>query len=247
MGLASGASGWIREWLISTAPSATSPLAKLRDLAAEKVRFEGDTMTDSNLPSREEAMGLLKEFNQSDRALKHALAVEAVMRGMARRRGADVDKWGLVGLIHDLDYERFGEQHCQKTREILTERGWDGEIVRAVVSHGWGICCDVQPTSEMEKALYAVDELTGLVSAAALVRPSRSIMDLKVKSVKKKWKEKGFAAGVNREVISRGAEMLGMELADLIVETIEGMSQVADEIGLAGAPGGPGKGAEQAC
>lgn len=158
------------------------------------------------------------------------------MRHMARKRGGDEDEWGVIGLVHDLDYEKFPDQHCTKTREILTERGWPAEYVRAVVSHGWGICSDVEPISDLEKVLYAVDELTGLVAATALVRPSKSVMDLTAKSVRKKWKDKSFAAGVDRSVIARGAEMLGVELSDLITDTIAGMREVADEIGLKGNP-----------
>jgi len=188
-------------------------------------------------PTRDEAMALLMEFNQADRAIRHALAVEGVMRHMARARGADEDAWGLAGLIHDLDYEQFPDQHCQKTGEILRERGWPDDLIRAAVSHGWGICCDVEPKTEMEKALFAVDELTGLVAATALVRPSRSVLDMKAKSVRKKWKDRHFAAGVNRDVIQQGAEMLGMELPDLITETILGMRLVAEDIGLAGQSG----------
>ena len=187
-------------------------------------------------PTRDEAMALLEEFNQTDRAKKHALAVEAVMRYMARSRDADEDTWGLVGLIHDLDYERFPDEHCEKTGQILRERGWPDDLIRAAVSHGWGICCDVEPQTQMEKALFAIDELTGLVAATALVRPSRSVLDMKAKSVRKKWKDRHFAAGVNRDVIQQGAEMLQMELTDLITETILGMREVAEEIGLAGQP-----------
>jgi predicted hydrolase (HD superfamily) len=191
---------------------------------------------ESTLPTREQAWTLLKEFNSTERTLRHALAVEAVMRHGARKRGRDADTWGVVGLIHDLDYERFPDQHCTKTREILAQRGWPEELIRAVVSHGWGTCSDAEPQTEMEKYLFAVDELTGLVSAAALVRPSKSVLDLEVRSVKKKWKEKSFAAGVDRSVIERGAAMLGVTLEDLIAEVIEGMRPVAAEIGLAGAP-----------
>ena len=188
-------------------------------------------------PTRAEAMDLLTEFNTSEMLVKHALAVEGVMRHIARKRGADEEMWGVVGLIHDLDYEQFPEQHCVKAREILTGRGWPEPYVRAVVSHGWGICSDVEPRSDLEKTLFAIDELTGLVAAAALVRPSKSVMDLTPKSVKKKWKNARFAAGVDREVIARGAEMLGVELTELIADTIEGMRGVADEIGLGMAPG----------
>ena len=185
-------------------------------------------------PSREEALSLLKEYNRNDGLIKHALAVEAVMRYCARKRGRDEEKWAVIGLIHDLDYEQFPREHCHKTEEILTERGWPAEYIRAVVSHGWGICTDVEPQSELEKVLYAIDELTGLVAATALVRPSKSVMDVKVKSVKKKWKDKAFAAGVNRDVIARGAEMLGVEISELIDDTIMGMQQVAAQIGLLG-------------
>ncbi|MBC8389616.1 MAG: HDIG domain-containing protein [Candidatus Cloacimonetes bacterium] len=183
-------------------------------------------------PTYNEAISLVKEFNQSESLLKHAFSVEGVMRYMARRAGEDEDKWGIVGLIHDLDYERFPEQHCQKSREILEERGWSEEYIRAVVSHGWGICSDVEPKTKMEKTLYAVDELTGFIAAVTLVRPSKSVSDLEAKSVIKKWKEKSFAAGVDRSVIEKGVEMLGVELKELINDAIMGMREVADKIGL---------------
>ena len=161
------------------------------------------------------------------------------MRCIARKCGADEETWGVVGLIHDLDFEQFPDQHCTKTGEILRERRWPEEIVRAAVSHGWGICSDVEPVGDMEKTLFAVDELTGLVAATALVRPSKSITDVKPKSVKKKWKQKQFAAGVDRSIIEKGAAMLGVELPELIADTIEGMKQVADQIGLAGTSAAP--------
>jgi len=186
------------------------------------------------IPTREEAFGLLKEYNKSEGLIKHALAVEGVMRFIARKRGEDEEKWGVIGLIHDLDYEKYPDQHCHKTEEILQEHGWPQEYIRAVISHGWGICVDVEPKTELEKVLYAIDELTGLVVTTALVRPSRSVMDLKTKSVKKKWKDKRFAAGVDRSIIEKGAQMLGIEIADLITDTIMGMREVADEIGLKG-------------
>jgi len=185
-----------------------------------------------HIPTYDEALSLFKEFNQSESLLKHAYSVEGAMRYVARKMGEDEEKWGIVGLIHDLDYERFPEQHCQKSQEILTERGWPEEYVRAVVSHGWGICSDVEPQTNMEKTLYAVDELTGLITAAVLVRPSRSVADLEVKSVMKKWKDKAFAAGVNRSVIEKGTAMLGVELRDLITDVIMGMREVSDKIGL---------------
>ena len=186
---------------------------------------------------REMAWSLLREFNDSDGLRKHALAVEGVMRHLARKRGGDEELWAVVGLLHDLDYERYPDEHCHRAESILRERGWPDEIVRAVVSHGWGICSDVEPQSDMEKCLYAVDELTGLVAAAALVRPSRSVLDIKVKSVKKKWKEARFAAGVDRSIIERGAERLGMPVEELITETIAGMREVAATIGLEGEAG----------
>ena len=157
----------------------------------------------THIPSRQEAFELLCRYNSSESLIKHALAVEAVMRAMARKSGEDEEKWGVIGLVHDLDYEKFPEEHCRRSAEILSESGWPEEYIRAVVSHGWGICSDVEPLSLLEKALYAVDELTGLVTTAALVRPSRSVLDMEAGSVKKKWKDKRFAAGVNREVIER--------------------------------------------
>jgi putative nucleotidyltransferase with HDIG domain len=186
------------------------------------------------IPSREEALQLLHEYNQGDSLRNHAYTVEAVMRYIARKRGEDEDKWGIIGLIHDLDYERFPDQHCTKTREILEELKWPEEYIRAVISHGWGLCSDVEPNTTLEKTLYAIDELTGLVAASALVRPSKSVMDLTVKSVRKKWKSPAFAAGVNRSVIQKGADMLGVELGELIEDTIMGMREVAEEIGLKG-------------
>jgi len=183
-------------------------------------------------PSREDAFRLLTRYNTSESLIKHALAVEGVMRYMAKKRGEDAEKWGIVGLIHDLDYEQFPDQHCRKTEEILRKEDWPEEYIRAVVSHGFGICSDVRPESEMEKVLYAIDELTGLVTTSALVRPSRSVMDMDAKSVKKKWKDKRFAAGVDRSIIEKGAQMMGVELGDLITDTIMGMREVADAIGL---------------
>ncbi len=187
----------------------------------------------NQIPTREAALSLLKEFNQNPALINHALAVEATMRYMARKHGEDEEKWGVIGLVHDLDYERFPGEHCKKTEQILRERQWPEEYIRAVVSHGWGICTDAEPQSLLEKTLYAVDELTGLVTACALVRPSRSVMDLAVPSVLKKWKQKSFAAGANRDVIAKGAAMLGVELDALIGDVIAGMREVAPEIGLA--------------
>ena len=186
------------------------------------------------IPTREEALALLKKYNKTESLRKHALAVEGVMRYFARKRNEDEEKWGIIGLIHDLDYEQYPDQHCKKTEEILRQNNWPEEYIRAVISHGWGICVDVKPETELEKVLYAIDELTGLVVTTALVRPSKSVMDVKTKSVKKKWKDKRFAAGVDRSIIENGASMLGVEIAELITDTIAGMREVADEIGLKG-------------
>ena len=188
----------------------------------------------SKTPTREEAFDLLLKYNKNESLIKHALSVEGVMRYFARKRGEDEEKWGIIGLIHDLDYEQFPEEHCRKTGEILGADGWPEEYIRAAVSHGWGICSDVEPQTELEKVLYAIDELTGLVVTTALVRPSKSVMDVKTKSVKKKWKDKRFAAGVDRSIIEKGAQMLDMELTELITDTIMGMQEVAEEIGLKG-------------
>lgn len=186
------------------------------------------------MPTRDEALALLKEFNKSEGLIKHALAVEAVMRYIARKRGQDPDKWGIIGLIHDLDYEQFPQEHCRKTGQVLRQRGWPEEYVRAAVSHGWGVCSDVRPESDLEKVLFAIDELTGLVAATALVRPSRSVLDMEARSVRKKWKDKAFAAGVDREVIRKGADLIGVDLDALITDVIKGMGEVAEVIGLKG-------------
>jgi len=184
------------------------------------------------VPTREDAWRLLNEYNKSESLIKHALAVEGVMRYFARKLGEEEEMWGVIGLVHDLDYEQFPEQHCKKTEEILKENEWPEEYVRAVISHGWGICTDVEPKTQLEKILYTIDELTGLVVTSALVRPSKSVMDIKAKSVKKKWKDKRFAAGVDRSIIEKGAGMLGMDLTELITDTIMGLRDVAEEIGL---------------
>ena len=183
-------------------------------------------------PTREEALALFQKYNNDRSLLHHALSVEAVMRYLARKNGEDEDRWGVIGLIHDLDYEQYPEEHCAKTKEILEENNWPEDYIRAVLSHGWGLVTDVEPLTTLEKTLYAIDELTGLITACALVRPSKSVMDLEVKSVKKKWKQKSFAAGANREIITKGAELLGVEVSELIQDTIMGMREVANEIGL---------------
>ncbi|WDP91192.1 MAG: HDIG domain-containing protein [Desulfobacter sp.] len=187
-------------------------------------------------PTREDAFELLKKYNSKQGLIRHALTVESVMGHFARLSGeeAEADKWEIIGLVHDLDYEMYPDQHCVKCVELFREHNWPEEYIRAVVSHGWGICSDVKPETRLEKTLYAIDELTGLVASAALVRPSKSILDIKAKSVKKKFKDKRFAAAVDRSVILKGAEFLDMELTELITETIMGMRPAAEAIGLKG-------------
>jgi len=190
---------------------------------------------EEHVPTRSEAFELLKEHNANPSLIRHGLAVESVMVHFAGLTGeTDMEKWAVIGLVHDVDYEKYPESHCKKAREILSERGWPEEYIHAVESHGWGRCTDVEPREKMEKVLYTVDELTGLIAATALLRPSRSVLDLTAQSVRKKWKQKGFAAGVDREIIEKGAESLGMELDTVIEETIKGMQKVAEVIGLKG-------------
>jgi len=184
--------------------------------------------------TREAAWELLTEYNESPALIKHALAVEAVMRHFAGLRGADAEKWGTIGLIHDLDYEKYPDEHCGKSAEIMREKGIDEEYIHAVCSHGYGICSDIKPENEMEKILFTIDELTGLINAACLMRPSKSILDIEVKSVKKKFKDSHFAAGVDRQTILNGCEMLGLDLDGVIRETIMGMRESAEAIGLKG-------------
>ena len=183
-------------------------------------------------PTREQAEALFREHNESESLYRHALAVEAVMRYFAAEYGEDPEKWGIIGFIHDLDWEKWPERHCRRTEELLEEAGWPEDWIRAVLSHGWGLVTDVEPVHVMEKVLYAVDELTGLITATALMRPSKSLMDLEVRSVNKKWKDKGFSAGVNREVIDKGVSLLGIERHELIEKTIAGMKTVAGDLGL---------------
>ena len=186
------------------------------------------------VPTREDAFTLLKKYNKKEGLIRHALSVEAVMAHFARRFNEDEEKWRVIGLVHDLDYEMFPEEHCHKCVELFNKHHWPEDYIRAVISHGFGICTDVKPETNLEKTLYAIDELTGLVASAALVRPSKSILDIKAKSVQKKFKDKSFAAGVDRQVILKGAQFLDMDLAELITQVILGMQPVAQEIGLKG-------------
>lgn len=178
------------------------------------------------------ALQLLKEYNKNESLLKHAYAVEAVMRHFAELAGEDKDYWGNIGLLHDLDYERYPNEHCIMTEKILKEKDVSPDIIRAIMSHGYGMCTEVVPERYMEKVLYTIDELTGLVTATVLMRPDKSIAGLEVKSVVKKFKTPKFAAGVNRSVILEGCQMIEMELDQVIYETIEGMRKSANEIGL---------------
>ena len=182
--------------------------------------------------TREQAFELLKKYNKDPFHLQHALTVEAVMEWYAKELGygEEAGYWGIVGLLHDIDFELYPDQHCIKAPELLREGGVSEDIIHAVVSHGYGITVDVAPEREMEKVLFAADELTGLIWAAALMRPSKSTKDMELKSLKKKYKSKGFAAGCSREVIERGAEQLGWELEKLLTMTLEAMKAMEDEI-----------------
>lgn len=177
---------------------------------------------------KEKALELLKEYNKEDFHIVHGQTVAGCMRYFAEKLGYgdDADFWETVGLLHDIDFELYPEEHCIKAQEILKEKGFGDDFIHAVASHGYGLCCDIEPEHEMEKVLFAVDELTGLIGAAALMRPSKSVADMELKSVKKKFKDKKFAAGCSREVITEGAERLGWELDKLIEETLEAMKSL---------------------
>ena len=186
------------------------------------------------IPTPEQAYALVCDYNEGEFHRKHARIVGDVMRWYANELGygAEADFWQTVGILHDLDFEQWPEQHCQKAPELLREAGCGDDLIHAVCSHGYGICCDVEPTHLMEKVLFAADELTGLIGAAALMRPSKSCQDMEVKSLKKKFKDKKFAAGCNRDVIRGGCELLGKELDWVMAEALEGMKEVADQVGL---------------
>jgi predicted hydrolase (HD superfamily) len=187
--------------------------------------------------TREEALALLKEYNKEAFHIQHALTVEGVMRWFAQELGygEEEEYWGITGLLHDIDFEQYPERHCVKAPELLKKGGVSEEMIHSVCSHGYGICCDVEPVHEMEKVLFAVDELTGLIGAAARMRPSKSVMDMEVSSLKKKFKDKKFAAGCSRDVIRTGAERLGWSLEELMEKTILAMrsceAEIAAEIG----------------
>ena len=182
--------------------------------------------------SRNEAVGLLKKYNKDAFHLHHAYTVEAVMRYFAEKLGygEDADFWATVGLLHDIDFEMYPEEHCKKAPELLREGGANEELIHAVCSHGYGICVDVEPVHEMEKVLFACDELTGLIGACALMRPSKSCKDMELKSLKKKYKDKKFAAGCSRDIIAKGAQLLGWTLDGLLESTLEAMKATEDAV-----------------
>ena len=181
---------------------------------------------------REQAYEILTRYTKSKNLVNHGLAVEGAMRHFASLCGADEDYWGNIGMLHDADYEMYPEEHLRHTAELLKPYGVSDAEIHAINSHGWGICSDVEPAEHMEKVLFAVDELTGLIVACALVTPDKKLAAVTTESVLKKWKKKDFARGANREIISKGAEMLGMPLEELVSETLKGMQKIVGEIGL---------------
>lgn len=186
------------------------------------------------IPTRSDAEELFLKFNESEALYKHAKQVEVVMKYFANKFGEDEEKWRIIGFLHDLDYEKYPEEHCKKTEEILKDNNYPEEYINAMISHGYGICSEVEPKSQMEKILFAIDELTGLINAACLMRPSQSVLDLKISSLNKKFKDKKFAAGVDRDIILKGAEMLGWTKEQLFEETILALQENADEAYLRG-------------
>lgn len=186
------------------------------------------------IPTRSDAEELFLKFNESEALYKHAKQVEVVMKYFANKFEEDEEKWRIIGFLHDLDYEKYPEEHCKKTEEILKENDYPEEYINAMISHGYGICSEVEPKSQMEKILFAIDELTGLINAACLMRPSQSVLDLKISSLNKKFKDKKFAAGVDRDIILKGAEMLGWTKEQLFEETILALQENADEAYLRG-------------
>ena len=188
--------------------------------------------------TREQALALLQKYNKEAFHIQHALTVEGVMRWFAQENGEDVEFWGLCGLLHDIDFEVYPEEHCKKAPELLAEVNASAEMVHAICSHGYGLCCDVEPVLLMEKIMFTVDELTGLIGAAARMRPSKSVMDMELSSLKKKFKDKKFAAGCSRDVIKQGADMLGWTLDEVLDKTILAMrsceASVGDELAALG-------------
>jgi putative nucleotidyltransferase with HDIG domain len=186
------------------------------------------------MPSRDDALELWRKYNDDDFLYRHALSVEAAMRYFAAKYGEDSEYWGLVGLLHDIDYQKFPEEHLKHSREMLSPAGYSDDFIRAVESHGYSLVNDIEPKLKMEKVLFVVDELTGFIYACAIMRPSKSVLDIEVKSVTKKFKTAAFAAKIRRDIIQQGADMLGIPLNELISETIIALRPVAAEIGLKG-------------
>ena len=187
------------------------------------------------IPTREQALDLLRQYNKDESHIHHALAVEAAMRHFAALYHEDPDLWGVAGILHDIDWEQTAptpDRHCHLAPDILRQANVDESIIHAVQSHGYGICTDIEPANNLERTLFTIDELTGLIITAGLVRPSKSLADLELKSVKKKWKDKAFARGVNRDIIKQGAERMNMPLDDVINETISALRPVEKSIGL---------------
>lgn len=179
---------------------------------------------------RKDAINLLKKYNKEEFHIRHAITVEQIMKYFARKYNENENFWGLVGLLHDIDYEMYPEEHCKKALEILKEINASDELIHAICSHGYGICTDVEPKHKMEKVLFAIDELSGLIWAATKMRPSQSSKDMELQSLKKKYKDKKFAAGCSREIIARGAEYLEWEIEELLKNTLEAMQEVEDDI-----------------
>ena len=179
---------------------------------------------------RNKAWDLLRKYNKEPFHLRHALTVEGVMRYFAEQRGEDADFWGVAGLLHDIDFEMWPEEHCRRAPELLREGGADEAVVHAVCSHGWGECSDVEPVHEMEKLLFAADELTGLIWSASLMRPSKRVQDMELKSLKRKFKDKKFAAGCSREIILKGAELCGLTIEELMQQPLDAMRATEDEV-----------------
>ena len=182
--------------------------------------------------NREKAFEILTKYNKNKNLVKHGVAVEGVMRHFALLQNEDVEYWGAVGLLHDVDYEMYPNEHCKKCVEILEHEGVSSDVIRAVQSHGYGICVDVKPEKTMEKILYTIDELTGLIVATALMKPNKTLAEVDLVSLKKKWKKKDFAAGVDRELVQKGAEMLEMDLDYVMEQTLIGMQKISDALGL---------------
>ncbi len=180
----------------------------------------------------EDARALLHKYIDSPQLRIHSYAVSVIMQYFAKKQGADETQWGIIGLLHDLDWEKYPDAHCYKTKEILESEGYADEIIRAIMSHGWGMVTDVKPESDLEKVLYTIDELSGFIIACALVRPSRALYDLKLSSMKKKWKTLSFAAGADRNVIQKGANLMGVELDEIMQETLDAMKPHEKLLGL---------------